>query len=105
MTAVSPIKLPTLAFVVNPEGHAGIVYDSPTGKRTVLARGGYGAGEAGYGHYGMDPVWRVCRYWLHGRADQAELVRGAFEVLAKVEGWTVEVSAKGLAKVLERGEL
>lgn len=112
MTAISPIKLPseartlslpTLAFVVNPEGHAGIVYDSPTGKRTVLARST--DGTLGFGHYGMDPVWRVCRYWMHSRADQIRLVDDAFRELAKVEGWTVLVDGKGLAKVLEQGEL
>ena len=101
MTAISPIKLPTLAFVVNPEGHAGIVYDSPTGKRTVLARGTLHA----LSWYGSEPVMRVNAFWRDKRANQAEKALGEFRELAKVEGWSALVDARGLAKVLERGEL
>ncbi len=101
MSAVSPIKLPTLAFVVNPEGHAGIVYDSPTGKRTVLARGTLGP----FSWYGTDPVLRVHSHWQRGGDRTADYAAQAFRELAKVEGWTVCVRAEQIAKVLERGEL
>lgn len=99
MSAVSPIRLPTLAFVVNPEGQAGIVYDSPTGKRTVLARGG---GLPEFAPYGIDVVGAIYSAWRGGPAIKAE---DELRLLAKVGDWTVAVSAKGLAKVLERGEL
>lgn len=101
MTAISPIKLPTLAFVVNPEGHAGIVYDSPTGKRTVLARGTLGP----FCWYGSDPVLRVLSHWQRGGERTADYAAQSYRELAKVEGWSVLVDARGLAKVLERGEV
>ena len=101
MTAVSPIKLPTLAFVVNPDGHAGIVYDSPTGKRTVLARGTLGP----FAWYGSEPVQTVAAYWRAGREAIAEKAARSFRELAQVEGWSVGVTSKQLATVLAKGEL
>lgn len=95
------MSLPTLAFVVNPAGHAAIVYDSPTGKRTVLTRGTI----HGFAWYGSDAVNKVNAFWRTGRAIQAEQAGGEFRELAKVEGWTVEVSERELARVLSRGGL
>ena len=54
----------------------------------------------------MEPVTWVLGFWRYPletrRAVRAE---ECFRELAKVEGWTVLVTAKGLAKVLEQGEL
>lgn len=113
MTAVSPIKLPseartlslpTLAFVVNPEGQAGIVYDSPTGKRTVIARGGpvENGGQAYTGAVGF--VQHVVAYWTTGRVGHVSPAIKELE-RARFWGWTQEVNDRKVAKVLERGEL
>ena len=107
MTAISPIKLPTLAFVVNPEGSAAIVYDSPTGKRTVLARGDhFRAAEACKFVCTVISFWRVpTGNHTSDRSFWAQRASGELRGLGYENGWQREVTDRQLATVLAKGEV